>query len=108
MAFTANGAEVHEDVIPGVAGNEAEAFGCVEPLHGAGFAVGHVLEQRWCLSDLAQVDGQVKGGGQDQGKEADQDGGVLANDRQWREEDQCLQDHRQDQQRGDQALQLVA
>src|SRR5436190_199251 len=46
VTFTANGPEVNEDIVAGVAGNEAEAFGCVEPFDGAGIAVAHVVAWR--------------------------------------------------------------
>ena len=52
MAAPANGAEVHEDILPAIAGDEAVALVDVEPLHLAELAV--------IALDLGQVD-QLRG-----------------------------------------------
>jgi hypothetical protein len=46
MAFTPNSPEMHENIIAGVTGDKAEAFGSVEPLDGTRIAVAHVIAWR--------------------------------------------------------------
>jgi hypothetical protein len=46
VTLATNGPEMHENIIAGITGNKAEAFGCVEPLYGTGIAVAHVIAWR--------------------------------------------------------------
>ncbi len=106
MAFAANGAKVHEDIIARVAGDEAEALGCVEPLHGTGITIAGILRSMLAGAGLAraagEAHGQVHGHGQ---RRADQCGQVAH----FRAGQQCqgLQHHRHYQQGAGQMLQLL-
>ncbi|MNG00365.1 hypothetical protein D3C84_832960 [compost metagenome] len=110
MAFATDGAEVHEDIVAHVAGNETEALGGVEPLHRAGFPIdAQVLRGGgWVILAQLAVDAQVQGYSQAKGGQAQQDCRLAADQWQWGQQNQGLQHHGQYQQGGDQGLQLVA
>src|SRR3990167_7232269 len=108
VTFATNGPEMHENIIAGITGNKAEAFGGVEPLDGAGIAVAHVVAWRGGgRRGFVEADSQVQENGDQCSHQAEQDGRLTGDDRHRREQRQGLQDDGQDQQGADQVLQLV-
>jgi hypothetical protein len=91
VAFAANGAEVNKDVITRVAGDKAEAFGGVEPLDRAGFTVAAKLTVMTLARLYTQVAGKVQGHRDYQGQQAEHNGGLVGDGRQWGQQNQGLQ-----------------
>ena len=101
VTFTANGAEVHENIVARIAGDKAEAFRGVEPLNRASFAVAQVLRLGGAVAAAitvrTQVEPQVHGYGGSDGQQAEQGRWLAANERQWGQQDQGLQGGGKDQ-----------
>ena len=106
MAFAADGAEVHEDILARVAGDETEALGGVEPLHGAGFAVdaGEGFDGN-AGARFVEAGDPLQDDGAGQAQQRQHDGRLIADEGQGGEQDQDLQDHGQHDQGGGEALQ---
>src|SRR5690606_8574038 len=107
VTFATDGAEVDEDILPGIAGNKAESLGGVEPLHGSGlpamladdragvglFVLGQGGSRLW-----GQVASEMQQGGDKDGQQA-QPGSWLAADAGQRcEKDKTLQNHGKNEQ----------
>ena len=76
MTLTANGAKMHENIVAGIPGDEAEALGGVEPLYGASITISHIVALRRGRGGVRPVkaDAQVQSDGYDGDSQAHQNG----------------------------------
>ncbi len=74
MTLTANGSEMHKNIVAGIPGDEAEALGGVEPLYGASITISHVVALWRGRRGVRPVeaDAQVQGDGYDGDSQAHQ------------------------------------
>ena len=116
MAFAADGAKVHEDIVAGIAGDEAKALGGIEPLDRTGLAValgaaaftGAVGKTVALAGFAAEVVGNVQQRGNSGAQQAEQDHRLAGQGAERGEDAQALQCHGGNQQGRAEALQQLA